>query len=109
MLSLGKIQNNCIIQLASLNKKLVINETFRDKEAKIIISAIGEPSSSQALDFIDFNLIEKQSKDNHLIDKISLEITKNKIFNNILDYFGHYITNFCIFPIGINSQLDTKN
>lgn len=36
-----------------------INETFRDKEAKIIIFAIGEPSSSQALGFIDFNLIKK--------------------------------------------------
>lgn len=36
-----------------------INETFRDKEAKIIISSIGEPSSSQALGFIDFNLIKK--------------------------------------------------
>lgn len=58
----GKNLDNYIIQLASLNKKLVINETFRDKEAKIIISAIGESSSSQALGFIDFNLIKNSLK-----------------------------------------------
>lgn len=59
------------------------------------------------------NLLEcidkKYKEDNRPINDIILELTKGYNFPIIkVPYFGHDVSNFYTFPIGINSEIDTK-
>jgi len=52
---------------------------------------------------------KKYKEDNRPINDIILELTKGYDFPIIkVPYFGHDVSNFYAFPIGVNSEIDTK-
>lgn len=54
--------------------------------------------------------VDKKYEDNNRpIDEIVLELTKDYSFPIIkVPYFGHSVSNFYTFPIGVNSEINTK-
>jgi len=52
---------------------------------------------------------KKYKEDNRPIDEIVLELTKEYNFPIIkVPYFGHNVSNFYTFPIGVNSKINTE-
>jgi len=81
---------------------------FRLNELRI--AGIMDKISGMVIGYLSECTDKKYLKDNRSIDEIILEITKRYNFPIIqVDYFGHDITNFYTFPIGVNSKIDTKN
>jgi muramoyltetrapeptide carboxypeptidase len=84
---------------ASLDQKL---NQFKLSENLKNISAMVIGNLSECID-------KKYKKDNRSISEIILELTKGYNFPIIkIPYFGHGVSSFYTFPIGITSKINTK-